>query len=178
MREGDIKRGAVFQGRSKRENWGVGCWFRGSARREAGGASIPRWCGVGHCRSRGLLQQVLAVSWVGRELLPHVPTSGLRVGGGAGGGAATPTAAAVGDDGAGGAGVHRGRGPLLRREVGLAELGLLVPLPLLLQAQAQVVVGESGRARGGGGRLRRNALRGVAAASVVARGREGGGCGG
>ena len=109
---------------------------------EADGVSIPRWCGVGHCRSRGRLQQLLAVGLVGRELLPHVPTSGLRVGGGAGGGAATPTAAAVGDDGAGGAGVHRGRGPLLRREVGLAELGLLVPLPLLLQAQAQVVVGK------------------------------------
>ena len=122
MREGDIKRGAVFQGRSKRGNWGVGCGFRaGSARREAGGVSIPRWCGVGHCRSRG---RVLAVSWVGREPLPHVPTSGLRVGGGVGGGGrlscrgvggTVPAAGGVG--GAEGAGGRQGHGLLQLRDV-------------------------------------------------------------
>ena len=82
--------------------------------------SIPRWCGVGHCRSRG---RVLAVGWVGREPLPHVPTSGLRVGGGAGGGAAAAAIAeASGDDGAEVAGGRRGRGPLTLREGASAPL--------------------------------------------------------
>ena len=86
--------------------------------------SIPRWCGVGHCRSRGRLQQLLAVGLVGRELLPHFPTSGLRVGGGAGGGAA-----------------ETGRGPRELRELG-HEFGVsqVVELraqhPQLMQAQA------------------------------------------
>ena len=77
------------------------------------------------------------------------------------------------------AGGRRGRGPQLQREVGLAERGLLVPLPLLLQAQAQVVVGKvCGAVGGGGGWLRRETLWGVTAAGVAARGREGGDGGG
>ena len=143
--------------------------------------SIPRWCGVGHCRSRGRLLQLLAVGLVGRELLPHVPTSGLRVGGGAGGGAAqsplaaaAPAAAVAVVEGGGGGGAgggaevavgRHGRGPLELQVA--AEWS--AQLPLLLQAQAQVVRGEvCGAGGGGGGWLRRDALRGVAAAGVAA----------
>ena len=124
--------------------------------------------------------EALSVARAG--LLPRVPTSGLRVGGGAGGGAAQHAggvgraiAAAGGGGGAEGAGGRRGHGPLELREVGHRYGDRKVHVPLLLQAQAQVVFGEvCGAGGGGGGWLRRDATRALPPrASPREGGREG-----